>query len=266
VQIKKIIKKLLYNTVFKWILRIPSFKNFIEFKRINLNSINDLNPSELKILEYVFQNQLTMTSKENLASTILAARYIVKNNVAGDFVECGVWRGGHGIAAALTFSLYNSDKKIICFDTFKGMTEPISLDIKLSTGEQASEEFFLSKREEHNVWCYASIDEVRENFNRAGVKNDKFELIQGDVIKTLLKFKNKKISFLRLDTDWYESTKKELELLYPKLSNYGVLVIDDYGYWAGSKKAVDEFTEISHLYLHSIDEHARIALKLPQNN
>jgi hypothetical protein len=224
-----------------------------------------LTQNEFKILEYIFDNQLTMTTKENVATTILGARYIAKNNIPGDFVECGVWRGGHGIAAALTFALYRVDKKIICFDTFAGMTKPKHIDKKISTGELASKNFFLNQREKHNAWCYASIQEVRENFIKAGIKEDKFELIEGDVIKSLPEFKQKEISFLRLDTDWYESTKAELEFLYPKLSNSGILVTDDYGYWAGSRQAFEEFSDISHLYLHAIDNNARIAIKFPRN-
>lgn len=81
-------------------------------------------------------------------------------------------------------------------------------------------------------------------------------LIEGDVLETLVKTQNipGKISVLRLDTDWYESTKKELEVLYPKLAVGGVLMIDDYGYWGGAKKAVDEyFADIPRPFLQYTD-------------
>jgi predicted O-methyltransferase YrrM len=67
--------------------------------------------------------------------------------------------------------------------------------------------------------------------------------VEGDVVQSLKIESNlpESISVLRLDTDWYESTRAELEVLYPRLSPGGVLIIDDYGHWGGAKKAVDEY-------------------------
>ena len=71
----------------------------------------------------------------------------------------------------------------------------------------------------------------------------------------------KKISLLRLDTDWYESTKIELEILYPLLQKGGILIIDDYGHWGGSKKAVDEFFLDKYVWMHYIDYACRLIIK-----
>jgi O-methyltransferase len=92
------------------------------------------------------------------------------------------------------------------------------------------------QRDSHNDWCYASLDDVKANFRNAGLLNDNIMFIQGDVAVTL-----EVLAALRLDTDWYESTKKELEFLYPRLSVGGVLLVDDYGHWAGAREAVDEY-------------------------
>src|SRR5690606_23062787 len=72
-----------------------------------------------------------------------------------------------------------------------------------------------------------------------------------------------KIAILRLDTDWYSSTKHELVHLFPKLSNGGILIIDDYGHWEGARKAVDEYFEETgtRIYLSRIDETGRVAVK-----
>ena len=90
-----------------------------------------------------------------------------------------------------------------------------------------------------------NIDEAINDANNISGKNisDNFKFIEGDILKTLLNKSNvpDKISVLRLDTDWYESTKIELEVLYPKLQKGGVILIDDYGHWGGCKKAVDEY-------------------------
>jgi hypothetical protein len=227
------------------------------------NNSLDLTDQEKKILDFVFENKLTMGSKVNLAATILAARYVCQNEIKGDFVECGVWRGGHGIAAALTFKLYNSKNRVICFDTFLGMTKPTDVDISNHNNLKAITKFTASSKGDHNEWCFASYEDVQANFLHAGVPKDDFELIKGDVAETLPKFSGNAISFLRLDTDWYESTKIELKYLWPLLSVNGVLIVDDYGHWHGSKKAVDEFFQSTPAILfHALDYTSRSGIKI----
>ena len=93
----------------------------------------------------------------------------------------------------------------------------------------------------------------------------KFQFVKGKVENTLLKEENlpKKISFLRLDTDFYESTKKELEILFPRLEKKGILIVDDYGHWKGSKKAVDEYFAFDKKFkfFHRIDYASRLYIK-----
>ena len=92
---------------------------------------------------------------------------------------------------------------------------------------------------------------------------DNVQLITGKVEDTLLKKENlpQSISILRLDTDWYESTKIELEVLYPRLVKGGILIVDDYGLWNGSRRAVDEYFKDSNVWLHYIDEDCRLLIK-----
>jgi hypothetical protein len=94
-----------------------------------------------------------------------------------------------------------------------------------------------------SVMCISSLDEVKKNLSACKFPNVKF--VVGDILETLNVKKNipKQIALLRLDTDWYQSTKKEMDVLYPVLSEQGVLIVDDYGHWKGSKKAVDEYFE-----------------------
>ena len=106
----------------------------------------------------------------------------------------------------------------------------------------------------------------RKNCSDAGLDINSFKFIKGDVCETLKTNKNipAEISVLRLDTDWYESTKAELEILYPRLSDRGVLIIDDYGHWEGAKKAVDEYfssQEYKPLF-NVIDRTGRSAIKI----
>ena len=207
-----------------------------------------------------------MTSFPRMVNTLKACRYVLENDIEGDFVECGVWRGGNGILAKKVFQYFGSDKKVWMFDTFEGMTEPTELDVKASTKVSAEKEYLESQREQHNEWCFASLDDVKKNCVDSGFKESDFCFIQGDVCHTLRIPENvpREISILRLDTDWYESTKTELEVLYPNLVNRGVLIIDDYGYWEGSRKAVDEYfsSENYKPFFNVIDHTGRSAVKL----
>jgi hypothetical protein len=96
-----------------------------------------------------------------------------------------------------------------------------------------------------------------------GYPPEKVHFVKGMVEDTIPEQSPDGIALLRLDTDWYQSTKLELLHLYPRLANQGVLIIDDYGHWQGARRAVDEF--ISELrdpiLLHRIDYTGRIAIK-----
>ena len=210
------------------------------------------------ITEILFPSQLSsnsvplsMVSIERLWATISATKYIVENDIAGDLVECGVWRGGVAIAIAKTLQNLGSKKKLYLFDTFEGMTQPTSFDRQSSTKKSALKKFRKLQKDHHNEWCYSSLEDVKISFSKYNLMSN-VKFIKGDVNETLKKTKNlpEKISLLRLDTDWYESTKIELEILYPLIEPKGILLIDDYGYWDGARKAVDE-------YFYSLDQRER---------
>lgn len=180
-----------------------------------------------------------MTSTERISCLYDSLEYINKNNIVGSYVECGVWRGGN-IIGMLKYleEKSNFNEEIYLYDTFSGMTNPESVDKDLN--EVSAEDIVHLP----NILCYSSLDEVKYNIsNNTNYPLDKINYIVGDVSETLLDKKNipQKISLLRLDTDWYKSTKIELEILWDKLVDGGVLIIDDYGHWSGCKKAVDEF-------------------------
>ena len=193
----------------------------------------------------------------------MACRYVAERNISGDFVECGVWRGGNSIIAAAVFGAIAPEKYVWLFDTFAGMTEPTPFDVNVR-GESADSKFRQSIRGDHNDWCYSPIDEVKTNFEKVGLLGEKVKFVEGDVARTLANVDElpSVISVLRLDTDWYESTKVELEVLYPRLSVGGVLIIDDYGHWGGARKAVDEYFEgRARPFLQYIDQTARVGVK-----
>lgn len=233
------------------------FLNFLKRNGYELKKItnDDFYPREAskadkEIINYVLnlnnnkRYTLTMISPKCLWAAISSVKYIIENNLQGDIVECGVWRGGCSIAMALKLKEYKSDKKVWMFDTYEGMTEPTKEDIHHSKKVNAFNKYKINKNLSHNDWCYSSVEEVEFNLGNANVK-EFARIIKGDVNKTLDDKKNLPLSIalLRLDTDWYESTKKELEVLFPKLSDKGILLVDDYGHWKGSQKAVDEYFE-----------------------
>jgi O-methyltransferase len=92
-----------------------------------------------------------------------------------------------------------------------------------------------------NYWCVAGLEDVKRNLYSTGYPKEKLHFIKGKVEDTVPGQAPENIAMLRLDTDWYESTAHELQHLYPRLAKNGVLIIDDYGHWLGSRKAVDEY-------------------------
>ena len=204
----------------------------------------ELSEKELNAIRYVLKNDLTMVSPARLTDTVLAVKYVESNNIQGSFVECGTWRGGNAIAASLACTKYYKNRNFYIYDTFTGMSEPNDdLDKSIFLRDTSKNIFNKNQELDFNSWCYASLDEVKENFTKAGLSHENINFIKGKVEETLKVKSNlpEKISVLRLDTDWYDSTIIELEVLYPKLEIGGVLLIDDYGYWDGAREAVDNY-------------------------
>jgi O-methyltransferase len=184
----------------------------------------------------------TMTSPEKLYALILAVRYVVRHEVPGDVVECGVWRGGSMQAVAKTLlQLGVTDRDLHLFDTFEGMPPPTEEDRRID-GKSAADMMAATDRS-NPVWAYASLEDVQEGLAQIPYPGERIHYIKGKVEETIPEHAPQGISILRLDTDWYSSTKHELDQLYDRLSPGGVLLIDDYGWWQGSRQAVDEFLE-----------------------
>ena len=223
-----------------------------------LDSDDDARNTFLAVQKY------TMTSPERVLALINAVIYVSKNNIPGDFIECGVWRGGSMMAAAITLKnigVYNRD--LYLFDTFEGMQKPTNEDVNLS-GDDAETLLKQDPDKKNIIRAYAPLDEVKKNLYSTGYVRDKIHFIKGDVKDTVPVNAPQEISILRLDTDWYESTLHELLHLFPRLSPGGVLMIDDYGHWKGARKAVDEYISDNNIkiLLNRIDYTGRIGIKL----
>ncbi len=249
---------------------IKNFLNKYNFKIEHANSwykrnehrIAEISNDELKILKDI--SNYSMSTPANHWAIIQSMKHIKENNIKGDLVECGVWRGGNLILFKKMLKKLNLEKKIFAFDTFEGMPEPSKNDFDLKNIN--AEKIYENYKKKDLKWCFSEIDEVKNNINKFFKnENECFNFVKGKVEETLTNEENlpKNISLLRLDTDFYESTKKELEILYPRLNEGGVLIIDDYGHWKGSKKAVDEYfnLEKNFLWFHRIDYASRLFIK-----
>ena len=208
----------------------------------------------------------TMTSPERVLALCNAVDYITQNQIAGSIVECGVWRGGSMAAVARTLGGMNrSDRELWLYDTFDGMSEPSDQDVDLR-GEMASHLMEVEDRQNaESVWCRSPLDEVRSVMEQTGYPRNQIHYVVGKVEETLVERRPEKIAILRLDTDWYESTRVELEVLFPLMSPGGILIIDDYGHWKGCRRAVDEYFAEHQIamMLNRIDYTGRIGVYCP---
>lgn len=220
----------------------------------------DVTEEDLAIIGRV--KSFTMTSEERILALIDSVRHICQAELSGSIVECGVWRGGSSMAAALTLLQQNcNDRDLYLYDTFEGMCEPTERDVSFD-GVSADRQLSETQWGE-GVWCVSSLGEVQQAMASTLYPQDRVHLIKGRVEETIPNTIPGQIAILRLDTDWYESTKHELENLYPRLVPGGILIIDDYGHWTGARKAVDEYFAENNVkpFFNRIDYTGRLYVK-----
>lgn len=249
------------QTLKRQILQVISKKTGYHILKMNSDPVIDNDERFIRI--YKKCKEYTMTSQERMYALYQAVVYVVEAKIPGDFVECGVWRGGSSMLIALTLlELGVNDRRIYLYDTFEGM--PMPTDDDRDVGNKtitAMETWKENKKLDHNDWCYASLQEVTRNMHSTHYPSKMISFVQGKVEETIPATIPSLISILRLDTDWYESTKHELIHLYPLISKSGVLIIDDYGAWDGSRKATDEYFSSMPIMLNRIDAHGRLVIK-----
>jgi hypothetical protein len=198
-------------------------------------------------------HDFTQLPLEPMWSLFEAVRYIVRKDIKGDFVECGVFFGGASMLIAKTLlALKDPSRNLWLYDSFQGFV-----------GQQAPDDI---------TWYGDSIKLRLDDFDLIAMDNigsvgyplDKVKLVKGDIEKTAVNNQNGEIALLRLDTDTYHSTKAELEHFYPKLVQGGVLIIDDYGHALGARRATDEYLSdpTRQIMLHRVNFTNRIGIKL----
>ena len=184
------------------------------------------------IVEKISHSDTTMLSTNGLMQNAISAHLVCSNGIKGDIVECGVWRGGSALSMAKVFDLHGRQDALWLYDTWEGMTEVGEHDVSIDRRTDVAEGSFRTS----DLECMELLLDNTEQH---------IIMRKGDVRDTLSHEGNlpDEISILRLDTDFYDSTKVELEVLWPRLTIGGYLIVDDYHYWKGSRKATDEFME-----------------------
>jgi hypothetical protein len=222
-------------------------------------------PADLEIADRALA--ISITSLPRMLALIDAVRYCVRRGVAGDFAECGVWRGGSVLAMILALQELGEERDIHLYDTFEAMTQPTEADVS-PFDPPAKETWEAAQGTGRHAWpeyfdpATFSEEGVRETLLATGYPEARLHFVRGTVEETIPERAPARLALLRLDTDWYESTRHELEHLYPRLERGGVLIIDDYGHWQGARRAVDEyFARHDPLLLNRVDYTARIAVK-----
>lgn len=198
-----------------------------------------------------------MVSIERCYSLYKSVRYIVSTNTPGDFIECGVWKGGSSMLMALTLlDMGIVNRKIVLFDTFEGMVEPGENDSEFEKNQWKR----LKNEKGGSDWCHAPLDEVRQNMLATTYPPCYMEFVPGRIEHTIPRTQPP-IALLRLDTDWYGSTFHELTHFYPLVVPGGVLIIDDYGSWEGARRATDDYFKDKQVFMQRIDHTGRLIVK-----
>lgn len=206
----------------------------------------------------------TLTSANRVAALCDSVDYVVRNGIEGDIAECGVWRGGSMMAAARTLvQAGDTGRDLYLYDTFTGMTEPTEADVSSPYDGYSPKKRWARITRRGGAWAGVPAAEVRAAVESTGYPPDRIHCVEGMVEDTLPAQAPDRIAILRLDTDWYESTRHELTVLYPRLVEGGVLIVDDYGHYEGARRAVDEYfgENGGSMLLHRIDYTGRIAIK-----
>lgn len=173
----------------------------------------------------------TMIGLKRLNNLQSCVETVIREEVPGDFIETGVWRGGACIFMRGVLAAYSvKDRRIFVADSFEGLPKPEADKFPMDEGDTHYQNRYLA----------VSREEVEENFRKYGLLDDKIVILKGWFKDTLPKAPITELAIMRLDGDMYSSTMDALTNLYPKLSKGGFCIIDDYAL-KGCRQAVDDY-------------------------
>lgn len=199
----------------------------------------------------------TLTRPERIGALRAAVHHVVDAGVPGAFVECGVWKGGSMMAVALSLLEKGvTDRDLYLFDTYGPIPAPTDVDVDVH-GADAVHGWTAYMQAQP----FTPVEEVRRNLAGTSYPMDRVHTVAGLVEDTLPDQGPTQVALLRLDTDYYASTRHELEALWPRVPSGGFLLVDDYGHFAGARQAVDEFFADAPPFLHRVDYTCRLVVK-----
>jgi O-methyltransferase len=174
----------------------------------------------------------TMIGEARLDNLRFCVEDVLRNQVPGDLIETGVWRGGATIFMRGVLEAHGvTDRKVYVADSFQGLPRPDAALYPADAGD------IYHAYEDLKV----TMEQVQENFRRYGLLDDQVHFLKGWFAETLPSAPFERLAVARLDGDMYSSTIDALRSLYPKLSVGGYLIVDDYGAVAACRKAVEDF-------------------------
>ena len=173
----------------------------------------------------------TMIGMRRLDNLEHCVRDVMENDVPGDLMETGVWRGGASIFMRAVLKAFDDPRSVWLADSFQGLPRPDSITYPADEGDS------LWRRTKLAV----SVDQVKANFARYGLLDDQVHFLIGWFSETLPTAPVERLAVLRLDGDLYESTIVALRALYPKVSPGGYVIVDDWGAVPACKQAVLDF-------------------------
>lgn len=191
----------------------------------------------------------SMIGRKRLDNIQRCVERVIADEVPGDLMETGVWRGGATMLMRAVLKRHNViDRVVWCADSFEGLPVPNATDKAIAQNVDFSDREYLA----------VSKEQVAANFERLGLLDAQVKFLKGWFKDTLPTAPIERLAILRLDGDLYESTLDALTHMYPKLSPGGFVLIDDYNSWAGCKQAVTEYREKNGIdaKIEIVDAHA----------
>jgi len=217
--------------------------------RMGMRAWDSVSPSEFSQL-YRRIRARTMCSNARLRGLYRSVRQVVTNRIPGDLVECGCAMGGSAALIALSQRQLGANRTLWVFDTFEGLPSPTSQDPDFGVAN-----LFTGT-------CRGTLDQVQQLFKELHLVSG-VQFVKGMFQETLVAAPVSEIALLHIDGDWYESVRTCLDNLYDRVVPGGIIQLDDYGYWQGARKAVDEFMASRRIQipLKKLDYSGRLLVK-----
>jgi len=227
------LKRVLTDTIYNELIRQTFFKNVNLITKSQMISTLEKPVDEKRLTGKIWPEKAhTMIGLKRLNNIQFCVEEVIKNDIKGDMIETGVWRGGAVIFMRMLLKYYNiRDKIVYVADSFEGLPKPDYVKYPKDADDKHHTFDFLR----------VNLEEVQNNFKAYGLLDNQVKFLKGWFKDTTKNPPFKQLSILRLDGDMYSSTWEVLENLYNKLAVGGYLIVDDYGAIFNCREAVNDF-------------------------